>query len=67
MKSSNCFACGKTDLEKDTIALNKKLIGKKINKFLCMDCLANHFGVTVSELVDKIEELKEQGCTLFSK
>jgi uncharacterized protein YlaI len=66
MRSSNCFVCGKKDLKKDTVALNKKLFNKKIDKFQCMDCLADYFGVTVSELEDKIEEFKEQGCALFS-
>lgn len=30
-----------------------------------MDCLAEYLGVTVEDLMDKIEEFKEQGCKLF--
>ncbi len=61
----NCVSCFKENLEKDTIALNKKLLGKDIEKFYCMDCLADFLNVTVEELLDKIEEFKEEGCELF--
>ena len=30
-----------------------------------MDCLADFLNVTVEELLDKIEEFKEEGCELF--
>lgn len=61
----DCFSCGKHDLDKDTIGINKKLLGEKIEDFYCIDCLAEYLGVTVDELLDKIEEFKEQGCKLF--
>ena len=61
----NCVSCFKENLEKDTIALNKKLLGKDIEKFYCIDCLADFLNVTVEELLDKIEEFKEEGCELF--
>lgn len=61
----NCVSCFKENLEKDTIALNKKLLGKDIEKYYCMDCLADFLNVTVEELFDKIEEFKEEGCDLF--
>ena len=60
-----CVICGKNDLEKDTIGINKKLLGIDITNFYCMDCLAEYLGCTVEELLDKIEEFKEEGCTLF--
>lgn len=31
----------------------------------CLSCLAERLEVTEEELVDKIEEFKEEGCTLF--
>jgi biotin operon repressor len=65
MKNNYCIGCGKSLLEKDTLALNKKFFGKNLEKFYCMECLANYLEVSISELYDKIEELKEQGCTLF--
>ena len=61
----DCVICGKNDLEKDTICINKKLLGIDITNFYCMDCLAEYLGCTVEELLDKIEEFKEEGCTLF--
>ena len=61
-----CIACGKEDLDKDTIGLNKKLLGTNIKQFYCMNCLADYLDTTVEELQDKIEEFKEEGCTLFS-
>ena len=59
-----CLECNK-ELVKDEIGLNKKLLGKDIEKFYCMDCLADFLNVTVEELLDKIEEFKEEGCELF--
>ena len=61
----NCISCFKHDLEKDIIALNKKLLGKDIEVFYCLDCLANYLNTTVEELLEKIEEFKEEGCELF--
>ena len=45
--------------------INKKLLGKDIANFYCMDCLADFLGCTVDDLLDKIEEFKDEGCTLF--
>lgn len=61
----DCVICGKEHLEKDTIGINKKLLGENIDNFYCMDCLAEYLGCTVQELLDKIEEFKEEGCKLF--
>ena len=48
----NCVMCGKTDLEKDTIGINKKLLGLDIQNFYCMDCLAEYLECSVDELLD---------------
>lgn len=63
--SSACCSCGKKNLTKDEIGLTKKLINKKAVSFYCIDCLAEYLEVTTDELLDKIEEFKEEGCTLF--
>ena len=63
--NKNCTACSKKDLDMNTVGINKKLLGDKIHSFYCMDCLADLLGVTVEDLEDKIEEFKEEGCTLF--
>ena len=61
----SCVSCHKENLDKDTIALNKKLLGKNIEVFYCIDCLAEYLNTTVDDLKDKIEEFKEEGCTIF--
>lgn len=60
----NCEACG-CRLIRDEIALNKKLNGLETEEFLCLECMAEEFGVTVQDLENKIEDFKESGCTLF--
>jgi len=60
-----CLACRKKPLDKDTIGINKKMIGNQIKTFYCIDCLSDYLGCTVDDLLEKIEEFKEEGCTLF--
>ena len=60
----NCEVCG-SRLIRDEIALNKKLNGPETEEFLCLECMAEEFSVTVQDLEDKIEYFKESGCTLF--
>ncbi|SHK77939.1 hypothetical protein SAMN05216582_11735 [Selenomonas ruminantium] len=60
-----CIGCGKESLSKDEIGVNKKLLGESVTEYYCMDCLADYLEVSVEDLQDKIEEFKEQGCTLF--
>ena len=62
----DCIICGKENLDRDTIGINKKLLGEAVANFYCMECLADYLGCTVDELLDKIEEFKEEGCTLFA-
>ena len=61
----DCVICGKQKLDKNTIGINKKLLGAKIKNFYCMDCLAEYLGCTVQDLLDKVEEFKDEGCKLF--
>lgn len=65
MGKYTCYVCGKTPLTKDEIGITKKLIDKKTTHFYCLACLAEQLEVTEEELVAKIEEFKEEGCTLF--
>lgn len=64
-KKYNCVACGMQALDKDNIGINKKLLGEDIENFYCMNCLADYMGCEVQDLLDKIEEFKEEGCKLF--
>lgn len=61
----NCIACGKEPLTKDEIGINKKLLGEQVDNFYCIDCLAAYLEVDIQDLLDKIEEFKEEGCKLF--
>ena len=66
MNKVKCVACGRTDLDKDTIGINKKLLGEDVSTYYCMDCLADYLGCEVQDILDKLEEFKEEGCKLFS-
>lgn len=59
-----CKRC-KQELKKDWIALNKKLLSPDLKQFLCIQCLSDDFDCSVEDLEIKIEEFKEEGCTLF--
>lgn len=61
-----CYVCGKENLSKNEVGIVKKMIDKKSTVFYCLPCLAEYFEVTEDELIAKIEEFKEEGCTLFN-
>lgn len=61
-----CIACSVEITDKDTIGINKKLLGKKVENFYCLPCFADYLGTTVEDLNEKIEEFKEEGCKLFA-
>lgn len=60
-----CYVCGKENLSKDEVGITKKLIDKNTKQYYCLKCLADFLEVTEEELTDKIEEFKDEGCTLF--
>jgi len=60
----SCVDCEKS-LSKDEGALSQKLLGLEITDFYCIDCLAEYLECDRYDLEVKIEEFKEQGCTLF--
>lgn len=64
MKKKTCCECGKA-LKKDEIALSQKLIDVDTEDFYCIPCMADYFGCAEDDLIIKIQEFKEQGCTLF--
>ena len=64
MKKVVCNLCGNKP-KKDHIALNKKLLGRNIDKYFCLDCLADFLNCTVDDLLIKITEFKEGDCMLF--
>lgn len=64
MKINRCKTCG-VALEKDWIALNRKLLDINAKDYFCIGCLADTFSCEVEDLEIKIEEFKEEGCVLF--
>ena len=65
MKKQTCKICFKTPLSKDEIGINKKLLGTDTKDFFCLDCLADYLECTTEDILEKIEEFKDEGCTLF--
>lgn len=61
----SCFACGKSPIDKDVVALNKKLRGEQVDKFYCLPCFAESLECSEEELLEKIDEFKAEGCKLF--
>lgn len=59
-----CINCTK-NLNKDEVALSQKMLGREITEFYCIDCLAEYLECNRDDLEVKIQEFKEQGCTLF--
>jgi biotin operon repressor len=59
-----CTECGK-NLSKDEVALSQKMLGREITDFYCIYCLAEYLECDRDDLEVKIQEFKEQGCTLF--
>lgn len=65
MECRACYVCGKEDLSKNEIGLAKKLLDKNTKRFYCLDCLADYLEVDTEFLLEKVEEFRTQGCTLF--
>lgn len=63
-KKKTCCECGKS-LSKDEVALTQKLTDVDTEEFYCLNCFAGYIGCTIDDLKIKINEFKEQGCTLF--
>lgn len=65
MKNVACKSCYKESLAKDEVGISKKLLGEGDDDVLCLDCLAAYLDCSVDDLLDKIEEFKDEGCALF--
>lgn len=59
-----CCNCEK-ELKKDEIALSQKLMDPETEDFYCLPCMAEDIGCSEEDLLIKIQEFKEAGCTLF--
>ena len=56
----------KEGLSKNEIGITKKLLGEQVKHFYCLNCLATYLGVSEQDILDKIQEFKENGCKLFA-
>lgn len=59
-----CIKCGR-ELKSDEIGLYKKLVNRGAQKYMCIDCTAEYFDVSVGALEEKIEQYRAMGCSLF--
>jgi len=64
-KRVNCFVCGKEKLTRNEIGLNKKFLGTKVEKFHCIECLAEFLEMSPDELSEAVQNFKDSGCELF--
>ncbi len=63
---NTCITCGK-ELAQNDIGAYKKFVNRGAkDSFLCRGCLAKKLDIPLSQLEEKIEYFKSQGCTLFS-
>lgn len=60
----SCMQCGKP-LTYNEIGAHRKFINRGSREFLCKPCLAEKLDITEEDIDRKIEQFKQQGCTLF--
>lgn len=61
---ADCIRCG-AHLSFNEIGAHKKLICRASTQFLCRDCLAEKLQVPTAVIDKKIQQFKQQGCSLF--
>ena len=64
VKDAACCKCN-SPVDYNVIGLNKRLLGRGVQHFMCLHCLAAFFGTTESALQHKIDEFRDDGCPLF--
>ena len=63
--NKSCCKCGKQIKTMNTMAMNLKIHGRQINKFLCKSCLMKDMGINQKQWNEYVEKFKQQGCALF--
>lgn len=51
--------------QKNIINLNKKIYGRYLTNYFCINCMCEDLDFTEYQLYEQMEKFKEQGCTLF--
>ncbi len=60
-----CTVCSK-ELSSDDMGYHKKLVNRgETEKFRCIECNCEYYGLSVDYAYRMIEHFKKQGCTLF--
>ena len=62
---ARCYRCGREPLSRDEVGLNRKVVNRAVERFLCLSCLAQEFGESEEALIAFADRLRAQGCTLF--
>ena len=62
--NERCMRCQK-ELSHNDVGAYKKFVNRGADCYLCIGCLAEHFGISVAQIEEKIAYFKAQGCTLF--
>lgn len=63
--NKKCTCCGKNIRNKDTIAMNLKMHGRNITRFMCKKCLTKELHIDAKKWNGYIRQFKSQGCSLF--
>jgi len=63
--STKCKRCGGY-VHPDAEGLCMKYLGRDIEDFFCLECLAKYIGSTPDVLKERIERFREEGCQLFT-
>ena len=62
--SDCCIGCGEP-LDRYGVGATKRFLNRGADRFYCTVCLAARLKVSHEMLMEKIETLKKQGCSLF--
>ena len=63
--NKTCSECGKNVRQNDVLAMNMKYHGRNVTEFKCKKCLMNELDMSKEEWSKKVEDFKNQGCSLF--
>lgn len=55
----------RTIKELDVLAMNLKMFGRNIDKFMCKKCLLKYLNWTKEDFQQQVQEFKNSGCKLF--
>ncbi|MGM9637424.1 MAG: hypothetical protein ACI3YK_05490 [Eubacteriales bacterium] len=62
--AGKCLSCG-GDLDRYGPGATKRFLNRGATAYYCTKCLAERLKISHTTLMEKIEVLRSQGCTLF--